>query len=133
MVHDLRNWTRDRHRTVDDRTFGGGPGMVLKIEPVVKAVRDGKPIPNGTVLALAILAGFIVFVGYFVFFETIWSGQTPGKRLVGLLDPEWLRIGAYWYPRGGIPIDVFWQTGQPPKDLFIPDAGKDPAELGLDS
>ena len=33
------------------------------------------------------------------------------KRLVELLDPKWLRIGAYWYPRGGIPIDVFWQTG----------------------
>lgn len=41
-------------------------------------------------------------------------------RLVELLDPEWLRIGAYWYPRGGIPIDVFWQTGGAPKDVWIP-------------
>ncbi|MFT9365536.1 MAG: preQ(1) synthase [Gluconobacter sp.] len=42
------------------------------------------------------------------------------ERLVALLDPQWLRIGAYWYPRGGIPIDVFWQTGEPPKGVWIP-------------
>jgi len=41
-------------------------------------------------------------------------------RLVALLEPIWLRIGAYWYPRGGIPIDVFWQTGAPPMDAWIP-------------
>ena len=35
-----------------------------------------------------------------------------GKRLAALLKPKWLRIGGYWYPRGGIPIDVFWQIGQ---------------------
>ncbi|MFT9400145.1 preQ(1) synthase [Acetobacter sp.] len=40
--------------------------------------------------------------------------------LVDLLSPVWLRIGAYWYPRGGIPIDVFWQTGAPPVDVWIP-------------
>lgn len=40
--------------------------------------------------------------------------------LVGLLSPIWLRIGAYWYPRGGIPIDVFWQTDTPPADVWIP-------------
>ena len=40
--------------------------------------------------------------------------------LVDLLSPIWLRIGAYWYPRGGIPIDVFWQSGAPPADVWIP-------------
>ena len=45
------------------------------------------------------------------------------KRLVDLLAPKWLRIGAYWYPRGGIPIDVFWQTGAPPEGLWLPDQG----------
>ena len=45
------------------------------------------------------------------------------KRIVELLDPKWLRIGAYWYPRGGIPIDVFWQTGKPPEGLWLPDQG----------
>ena len=44
-------------------------------------------------------------------------------RLVQLLKPRWLRIGGYWYPRGGIPIDVFWQTGRPPAELWIPDQG----------
>jgi 7-cyano-7-deazaguanine reductase len=49
-----------------------------------------------------------------------------GKNLVDFLKPRWLRIGGYWYPRGGIPIDVFWQTGQPPKDLWVPDQGVAP-------
>ncbi len=44
-----------------------------------------------------------------------------GKRLVDLLNPEWLRIGGYWYPRGGIPIDVFWATGAKPAGAWIPD------------
>jgi 7-cyano-7-deazaguanine reductase len=47
-------------------------------------------------------------------------------RVRGLLDPVWLRIGAYWYPRGGMPIDVFWQTGQPPEGVWIPDQGVPP-------
>jgi len=43
-----------------------------------------------------------------------------GKRLAAELAPVWLRIGGYWYPRGGIPIDVFYQTGEPPKGVWIP-------------
>ena len=46
-----------------------------------------------------------------------------GKRLVKELKPKWLRIGGYWYPRGGMPIDVFWQTSAPPKGLWLPDQG----------
>jgi 7-cyano-7-deazaguanine reductase len=42
------------------------------------------------------------------------------KRLLDLLGPEWLRIGGYWYPRGGIPIDVFYQTGPAPDGVWIP-------------
>ena len=49
-----------------------------------------------------------------------------GKRLVDLLAPAWLRIGAYWYPRGGIPIDVFWQTGAAPAGVWLPDQGVAP-------
>ena len=49
-----------------------------------------------------------------------------GKRLVDLLDPEWLRIGGYWYPRGGIPIDVFYQTGPAPEAVWIPEQGVQP-------
>lgn len=45
------------------------------------------------------------------------------KKLVELLDPAWLRIGGYWYPRGGMPIDIFYQTGPAPKDLWLPEQG----------
>jgi 7-cyano-7-deazaguanine reductase len=48
------------------------------------------------------------------------------KRLMETLEPQWLRIGGYWYPRGGIPIDVFWQSGPPPKDVWLPDQGVKP-------
>ena len=47
-------------------------------------------------------------------------------RLVQLLDPVWLRIGGYWFPRGGIPIDVFWQSGAPPAGAWIPEQGVAP-------
>ncbi len=49
-----------------------------------------------------------------------------GKRLVDALSPLWLRIGGYWFPRGGIPIDVFWQTAAPPDGLWLPDQGVAP-------
>ena len=49
-----------------------------------------------------------------------------GKRLVERLAPVWLRIGGYWYPRGGMPIDVFYQTGAPPDGLWLPDQGVAP-------
>lgn len=43
------------------------------------------------------------------------------RRIVDCISPVWLRIGGYWYPRGGIPIDVFYQTGEPPAGLWLPD------------
>ncbi len=49
-----------------------------------------------------------------------------GRELAALLKPKWLRIGGYWYPRGGIPIDVFWQTGALPKGVWAPDQGVAP-------
>lgn len=49
-----------------------------------------------------------------------------GRKLVELLSPHWLRIGGYWYPRGGIPIDVFWQTGPAPEGVWLPDQGVPP-------
>jgi 7-cyano-7-deazaguanine reductase len=48
------------------------------------------------------------------------------ERLVAEMKPLWLRIGGYWYPRGGMPIDVFWQSGDPPAGLWIPDQGVAP-------
>ncbi|CAN1564698.1 COG0780 Enzyme related to GTP cyclohydrolase I [Rhabdaerophilaceae bacterium] len=49
-----------------------------------------------------------------------------GRKLVELLDPVFFRIGGYWYPRGGIPIDVFWQHGEVPKTIWLPDQGVAP-------
>lgn len=49
-----------------------------------------------------------------------------GKRLVKLLVPRWLRIGGYFYPRGGMPIDVFWQAGKMPANVWVPDQGVPP-------
>jgi len=49
-----------------------------------------------------------------------------GQRLFDEMRPRWLRIGGYWYPRGGIPIDVFWQSGPPPEGLWLPDQGVAP-------
>lgn len=43
------------------------------------------------------------------------------KKIIAAAKPKWLRIAAYWYPRGGIPIDVFYQTGDAPKGVWIPD------------
>lgn len=48
------------------------------------------------------------------------------NRLEQLLEPVWIRIGGYWYPRGGIPIDVFYQSGPPPEGLWLPDQGVAP-------
>jgi 7-cyano-7-deazaguanine reductase len=51
---------------------------------------------------------------------------TIGQRIDEAIAPRWLRIGGYWYPRGGMPIDVFWQTGAAPKGLWLPDQGVAP-------
>ena len=48
------------------------------------------------------------------------------RKIVETVKPHWLRIGGYWYPRGGIPIDVFWQTGALPDGVWLPDQGVPP-------
>ncbi|GAB4537945.1 MAG: preQ(1) synthase [Parvularculaceae bacterium] len=45
-----------------------------------------------------------------------------GKRIVAAVKPKWLRIAGLWFPRGGIPIDVFWRTGAAPEGVWIPEA-----------
>jgi 7-cyano-7-deazaguanine reductase len=69
-----------------------------------------------------------LFLGAFRSARTFHEACTVGigKRLVEELRPLWLRIGGYWYPRGGMPIDVFWQTGAPPAELWLPDQGVAP-------
>jgi QueF-like protein len=48
------------------------------------------------------------------------------QRLQEVLEPIWLRLGGYWYPRGGVPIDVFYQSGEPPKGVWLPHQGVPP-------
>ena len=48
------------------------------------------------------------------------------RRIAEFTEAKWLRIGGYWYPRGGIPIDVFYQTGEPPKGVWIPEQDVEP-------
>ena len=48
---------------------------------------------------------------------------TIGKRIAAAIKPKYLRIAGYWYPRGGIPLDIFWQTGKLPKGVWLPDTG----------
>ena len=48
------------------------------------------------------------------------------KRIMAAAEPRWLRIAGYWYPRGGIPIDVFYQSGPAPEGLWVPDTGVQP-------
>jgi 7-cyano-7-deazaguanine reductase len=51
---------------------------------------------------------------------------TIGKRIVAVIKPKYLRIASFWYPRGGMPIDVFWQTGRLPKEVWLPDLEVEP-------
>jgi len=48
------------------------------------------------------------------------------KRVQEAAKPRWVRIAGYWYPRGGIPIEVFWQSAPPPEGLWVPDTGVAP-------
>jgi 7-cyano-7-deazaguanine reductase len=48
------------------------------------------------------------------------------ERIVAAIKPKFLRIAGYWYPRGGFPIDVFWQTGKLPNGVWLPDTGVSP-------
>ncbi len=49
-----------------------------------------------------------------------------GVELIKALAPKWLRVSGYWYPRGGMPIDVFFQEGKLPKGVSVPDTGVSP-------
>jgi 7-cyano-7-deazaguanine reductase len=51
---------------------------------------------------------------------------TIAKRIAATIKPKYLRIAGYWYPRGGMPIDIFWRTGKLPKDVWLPDTGVSP-------
>jgi len=81
--------------------------------------------PDATIVESKSLKLFLSsFRNHAGFHEDVTVGI--GQRLASEMQPRWLRIGGYWYPRGGIPIDVFWQSGTPPADLWVPDQGVAP-------
>ncbi|HEX3997923.1 MAG TPA: tRNA (guanosine(37)-N1)-methyltransferase TrmD [Pirellulales bacterium] len=113
-LHNIRDWAKDKHRTVDDRPYGGGPGMILKVEPVVdcvEAVRsqssDGGHLvmlsPRGRRLTQPIveeLAGhkrLLLLCGRYEGFD---------DRVRQILDPEELSIGDYVLGGGEVPAMV---------------------------
>jgi 7-cyano-7-deazaguanine reductase len=81
--------------------------------------------PAGTIVESKSLKLFLAaHRNHKAFHEDVTVGIA--ERLVAEMKPLWLRIGGYWYPRGGMPIDVFWQSGEPPADLWVPDQGVAP-------
>lgn len=78
--------------------------------------------PDATIVESKSLKLFLTsFRNHAAFHEDCTIGI--GQRLFDEMKPKWLRIGGYWYPRGGIPIDVFWQSGEAPAGLWLPDQG----------
>jgi len=114
-IHDLRQWTHDRHRTVDDRPFGGGPGMLLKPEPLFEAVeslkagesREGMKVilfsPGGRKFSqqiareLATEKDLLLVTGHYEGFDE--------RVREGLVDDE-LSIGDYVLTNGALPAMV---------------------------
>ena len=79
-------------------------------------------VPDETIVESKSLKLFLgSFRNHAAFHEDCTVGI--GQRLFAEMKPHWLRVGGYWYPRGGIPIDVFWQSGAPPADVWIPEQG----------
>ena len=82
-------------------------------------------VPKGLIVESKSLKLFLASWRNHAGFHEACTTAVAGK-LVKAAKPKWLRIGGYWYPRGGIPIDVFYQTGTPPRGLWIPDQGVPP-------
>jgi 7-cyano-7-deazaguanine reductase len=54
------------------------------------------------------------------------TSLTIGKRIAAAIRPKYIRVAGYWYPRGGMPIDIFWQSGKLPPGVWLPDTGVQP-------
>jgi len=110
-IHDLRDWTHDRHRTVDDRPFGGGPGMLLKVEPLFEAVESlqrektrvilfspaGRKFDQGIARELAQQEDLLLITGHYEGFD---------ERVREALADDELSIGDYVLTNGALPAMV---------------------------
>lgn len=79
-------------------------------------------VPDGAILESKSLKLFLQSFRNHAAFHEDCTLAIAG-RIVDAVSPAWLRISGYWYPRGGIPIDVFYQTGPAPGDIYLPDTG----------
>jgi tRNA (guanine37-N1)-methyltransferase len=114
-IHDLRDWTTDRHRSVDDESFGGGPGMVLKPEPLFAAVESLDP-DRGRVLAMS-PAGRLLEQSFAAELAsephlTILCGRYEGfdERVIEGLPAEEVSIGDYVVSGGELPALVLIES-----------------------
>lgn len=110
-VHDLRDWTHDRHRTVDDRPFGGGPGMLMKPEPIFEAVESlrregtkvillspaGRKFDQQVARELAEQKDLLLVTGHYEGFD---------ERVRQALADDELSIGDYVLTNGALPAMV---------------------------
>jgi len=115
-IHYLRNWAKDKHKTTDDRPFGGGAGMILKVEPIDKAIKDlikkdkkgtkrqiillspqGKVLTQEKVKELSGLDHLILIAGHY---------EGVDQRVIDHLIDEELSIGDYVLTGGEIPAMV---------------------------
>ena len=111
QLHQLRDWTHDRHKTVDDRPFGGGPGMLLKPEPIFEAVESlkrektrvvlmspsGRKFEQGVARELAKQEHLLIVTGYYEGFD---------ERIREALADDELSIGDYVLTNGALPAMV---------------------------
>jgi len=110
-IHNLRDWTHDRHKTVDDRPFGGGPGMLLKPEPLFEAVESlkrektrvillspaGRPFSQAIAHELAQAEDLLLVTGHYEGFD---------ERIRAALADDELSIGDYVLTNGALPAMV---------------------------
>lgn len=118
QLHNIRDWAKDKHRMVDDRPFGGGPGMVMKVEPVVECVEDvkerngdkghlitltpqGKRLDQPTVERLATYENLMLLCGRYEGFD---------QRIIDILEPEELSVGDYILNGGEVAAMVVIDT-----------------------
>lgn len=110
-IHDLRDWTHDRHRTVDDKPFGGGPGMLMKVEPLFEAVESlrrentkvillspgGRKFSQEIARELAAEKDLLLVTGHYEGFD---------ERVREALVDDELSIGDYVLTNGALPAMV---------------------------
>ena len=110
-IHHLRDWTHDRHKTVDDRPFGGGPGMLLKPEPLFEAIESlrrkktrvillspaGRPFNQAVARELALQKHLLLVTGHYEGFD---------ERVREALADDELSIGDYVLTNGALPAMV---------------------------